>query len=340
MIRKTKRVAAAILCGIMVMGLTACGASSQAMDSMENSTTAYAPKVESAWADSVVYSSNSGMSNGVSMKDSIMVEEEMAAESKVTLESGQEAIASAVPRKVIRTATLNLQTLDFDVFSAALEEKMAAAGAYLQYANVSGNKDSGRRSADYTIRVPESSLDAFLTGIEGIATVTNKTLGEQDVTLDYVDMESHVKTLEIEQERLLALLEKAENLDSIIKLEERLSEVRYRIESYQSKLRTYDDRIAYSTVHIYIYEVTRVAEKAPATLWERIRNGWKNTMYDITDGAEDFVVWFVVNLPYLVFWAAVIVVLVVVFKKKRAKRKAKKLEKQREKNETELDGKE
>jgi len=51
-------------------------------------------------------------------------------------------------------------------------------------------------------------------------------------------------------------------------------------------------------------------------------------------------VWFVINLPYLVFWAAVIVVVVVVLKKKSAKRKAKKIGKTSDNNETVLDSQE
>lgn len=330
----TKKVAAFGLCGIMMLGLAACGA--KASNDMANGGMEYFS----------TSSSTGAWSNGVSF-DSAIVEEsydyEMKAESP-TLSTGsgkEDSFVSTSGRKVIKTANLNLQTLDFAGFQTALDQKLAEAGAYLQYADVSGTDYyGGRKSANYTIRVPEANLDLFLAGVEGIATVVNKTLGEEDVTLNYVDTEARIKTLEIEQERLLALLEKADNLDSIIMLEQRLSEVRYNIESYQSKLRTYDDKITYSTVRIYVYEVTRVQEKEPETLWERISNGWSDTMYDISNGAQDFLVWAVINLPYLVFWGAVIVVLVIVLKKKSAKRKAKKLGKQSENNETVLDSKE
>ena len=119
-----------------------------------------------------------------------------------------------------------------------------------------------------------------------------------------------------------------------------MSQVRYEIESYQAKLRTYDDKITYSTVKIYVYEVTKVTEKEPETLLERIGNGWADTMEDISMSAQNFVVWFVINLPYLAFWGAVIVILVVVLKKKSAKRRAKKLGKTSDNNETVLDNQE
>ena len=295
-----KKVAIGILCGIMMSGLVACGASGSSMkteSSVMNSASSTGSSKDSAWFDS---------STGFVTDDmDYDVMEEMEKESITnSSEAGVEEVTSS--RKVIRTANLNLQTLDFDGFVEALNQKIAEAGAYLQYADVYGSATSGgRRSANYTIRVPEKNLDVFLTGMEGIATVTNKTLGEQDVTLSYIDMENRVKTLEIEQERLLALLEKAEDLESIIRLEERLSQVRYQIENYQSSLRTYDDKITYSTVQIYVYEVARVTEKIPETVGERIKAGWSNTMYDISEGAKDFVVWIVVNAPYLAFWAVV-----------------------------------
>lgn len=334
----SKRVAATVLCGIMVTGLTACGAS--AANDMATESYATITNSSVAWDTGVSYDSMKAedvyeYSAEYGMSDSILVNGSSAAGST------EDTLVSTSARKVIKTANLNLQTLDFDAFATALDQKISETGAYLQYADVSGTDYyGGRKYANYTIRVPEANLDLFLAGVEGIATVTSKTLGEEDVTLSYVDTEARITALEIEQERLLELLEKAENLDSIILLEERLSEVRYSIESYKSKLRTYDDKITYSTVRIYVYEVTRVTEKEPETVWERIQTGWSDTMYDISTGAQDFLVWAVVNLPYLVFWGMVLVVLVVALKKKKAKRKAKKLGKQSENHETILDSQE
>ena len=339
----TKRVAAIGLCGIMLVGLAACGA--KASDMAYNSATqSYAPAVGEAWDTGISYDSAMKESMDYEMKAEYGMSDSIVESPKLDSSatgSGSAATTETTTRKVIKTANLNLQTLDFDEFQTALDAKIAESGAYLQYADVSGTDYyGGRKSANYTIRVPEANLNFFLAGVEGIATVTNKTVGEEDVTLSYVDTEARIKTLQIEQERLLALLEKADDLEYIIKLEQRLSEVRYNIESFQSRLRTYDDKITYSTVKIYVYEVTRVQEKAPETLWERISNGWADTMYDISEGAQDFLVWFVINLPYLVFWGAVIVVVVVVLKKKSAKRRAKKLGKTSDNNETILDSKE
>lgn len=330
-----KRVAAIGFCGIMAVGLMACGAKA-------SSDMAYDGNFYNTGAESVSSAWSSGVSYDAATEEYKMAESILAESPKLDASAtGSDTLLSTSSRKVIKTANLNLQTLDFDEFQAALDAKIAEAGAYLQYADVSGTDYyGGRKNANYTIRVPQENLNFFLAGVEGIATVTNKTVGEEDVTLSYTDTEAHIKTLQIEQERLLALLEKADDLEYIIRLEQRLSEVRYNIESYQSRLRTYDDKITYSTVRIYVHEVARVQEKEPETLWERISGGWEETMYDISEGAQNFLVWFVINLPYLVFWVAVIVVVVVVLKRKCAKRKAKKSGKTSDNNETILDSQE
>ncbi|MBO5176197.1 MAG: DUF4349 domain-containing protein [Lachnospiraceae bacterium] len=338
----TKKVAAIGLCGIMLLGLTACGAKAS-NDMAYEMEQVYTQNAGSAWDTGVSFDAVTEESMDFNMKAEYGMADSIVESPKLesSAPASSESQAAVTTRKVIKTANLNLQTLDFDAFQSALDAKIAESDAYLQYADVSGTDYyGGRKSANYTIRVPEANLSFFLAGVEGIATVTNKTVGEEDVTLSYVDTEARIKTLQIEQERLLALLEKADDLEYIIKLEQRLSEVRYNIESFQSRLRTYDDKITYSTVRIYVYEVTRVQEKAPETLLERISNGWKNTMYEISEGAQDFLVWFVINLPYLAFWAVVIVVAVVVLKKKCAKRKVKKLGKTSDNNETVLDSQE
>jgi hypothetical protein len=334
-----RKFTATVLCGIMLLSLTACGAKAACDNAM---TESYAPTVNGgAWDTGISYDAVMKESADFEMKAEYGIADSFVESPKLDTSATGNSAAETTTRKVIKTANLNLQTLDFDEFQTALEKKIAESGAYLQYADVSGTDYyGGRKSANYTVRVPEANLNFFLAGVEGIATVTNKTVGEEDVTLSYVDTETRIKTLQIEQERLLELLEKADDLEYIIRLEQRLSEVRYNIESFQSRLRNYDDKITYSTVKIYVYEVTRVQEKAPETLWERISGGWADTMYDISEGAQDFLVWFVINLPYLAFWAVVIVVVVVVLKKKAAKRRAQKLGKTSDNNETVLDSQE
>jgi len=174
-----------------------------------------------------------------------------------------------------------------------------------------GSKYSNRvsiRNAYMTVRIPKAKLDGFLDTISNVGNVTRRSENVQDVTLNYVDMESHKKVLEAEQERLLAFLEQATTVEEMIALEERLSNVRYEIESMEAQLRTYDNQVDYSTVHISIQEVkelTEIPEEEPGRL-ERLTQGFMDSLKDVGEGFLDFGIWVIVHIPYFVVWAIVI----------------------------------
>ena len=95
-------------------------------------------------------------------------------------------------------------------------------------------------------------------------------------------------------------------MEDIITIESRLSEVRYQIESMESQLRTFDNQVDYSTVNLSIEEVeifTPVEEETP---WERISEGFAESLDNIGNGFVEFGIWFVIHIPYLVIWAVFI----------------------------------
>ena len=75
------------------------------------------------------------------------------------------------------------------------------------------------------------------------------------VILEYVDFESRKTSLLAEEQRLIELLEKAENLTDVIQLEDKLSEIRYEIDRIESSLRTFDSLVSYSTITLNVQEV-------------------------------------------------------------------------------------
>ena len=138
--------------------------------------------------------------------------------------------------------------------------------------------------------------------IEGEGNVTYRNIYTDDVTLSYVDTESHLKALRTEQETLLGLLEKAETVENIIAIQSRLSEVRYEIESYESRLRTYDDQIDYSTVYLNVSEVERETQVKEETPGEEISRRLSQNWEDLKEDVKRFGINFVSDLPYILVW--------------------------------------
>lgn len=252
-------------------------------------------------------------------------------------ESGTGAVdAKPTGRKLIKTYHLDVQTLEFDALIKTLEQKVTELGGYVEDSSISGNSINykSNRYANYTIRIPSKKSGDFLTCVEGEATVTSKSESVNDITLGYVDTESRISSLQTEYDRLLELLGQAENVDTIITLESRLSEVRYQLESYKSQLRTYDNQVDYSTFNVYISEVQRVTQTEQETVWQRIGAEFSDSIYNVWEGLKDFFVFLIGGLPYflviaLVIWILVLIIKLIIRNTPRNKAKRKALEAQK-----------
>lgn len=221
-------------------------------------------------------------------------------------------------RKLIKTVNLDVETKEFDLLLAAIEEQVENLGGYIENMNTyNGSRYTyaePTRSSSLTVRIPRNQLSGFLDAVSEAGNVVSRSENVEDVTLSYMDMESRKKSLETEQERLLALLEVADNLEDILTIEERLSNVRYQLESMESQLRTYDNKVDFSTVYMSIREVKELTPVVEETTGERLANGFMQSLTNVKDGLVNFFVWFVIHIPYLVVWAVVIFVIVMIVK--------------------------
>lgn len=270
--------------------------------------------------------------------------------STTTAANGESAnlTGNAAGRKIIKNGDLSIQTREFDEFLTNLNRSILAVGGYVEASSINGNSynKNRMRSADVTARVPADQLDAFCDQVSELGNVTYKNLYTRDVTLTYVDLESHVKALRTEQQTLMDLLAKAEKVEDIILIQNRLSDVLYEIESYESTLRTFDDQIAYSSVHLSIQEVQRETTVEKETAGQEIARRFKENLEDVKDGFARFGIDFVSDLPIIIVWVVFlgIVVLVIVRivkggpkrKARREKRKAMKLQKKYQKEQAKL----
>ena len=230
--------------------------------------------------------------------------------------SGEQIAAS---RKLIKTVTLNTQTTEFDKAVAAIEAQVKSYGGYVESSSLykGGYNESSyySRSADYTIRMPADKLDAFLGEALGELHVTNRSENVEDITLRYTDLESRVKALLTEQERLFELMSKAENVDAIIAIESRLSEIRYELESIKSSLRSYDNQVVYSTVYLYINEVKLTSTAAEASFSDKIVYGLKNNLIGLGEMLESFVIFIITELPVIIVLGALLAVFIIIVRK-------------------------
>ena len=239
-------------------------------------------------------------------------------------------------RKLIRTIYLSLQTTDFDEVLSDLSSKATELGGYIENSSVSGNSYyyQSTRYASYTIRIPSDKLDQFVEVVSDLGNVTQKNESVEDVTLQYVDVESRKKALETEQERLMELLSQAENMEDLLAIESKLSDVRYELENYGSQLRMLDNQIDYSTVNVDVDEVERVTDTGDKSFFGEIEDRFNNSLYTVEQDLRGLVIVTLGSLPILLMWAVLLVVIILIVKTIRRRKKQRKQEKAAEKAET------
>lgn len=230
---------------------------------------------------------------------------------------------SAVRRnaKLILNADLSLETQDFEKSAADIEKMTAEAGGYIESSGTYG--DTGSRSANYTLRVPQEKFEQFYAQLGENMHVVSRSRSSEDVTEQYTDIETRLATLQTKHERLLSLLEKADKMEDIIALENALADCEYEIDSLTGSKRHYDDLVGFSTFYINLREVQTLTATADGTgfgaqLTQAAKTGARG-LADVVRGTI---------LGVVMFWPAVILLIagtaagVILHRRRKAKRLA------------------
>ncbi len=245
----------------------------------------------------------------------------------------EESAPEANPEKIIYSSDVKVETTDFEGSIAKVDELLKAVGGWMESSSVNGanfyNQSRGyisSRSASYTLRIPSARFDELMSSLSDLGNIPYTHTYTENVTSQYYDTEAHLKAYQTQEARLLEMMEVAETVEDIVILEDRLTELRYRIESLQSTLKSWDRRVSYSTVSLTIQEVQEYTPE-PETkvrygqrLWHSLRDG----LLGVAEFFEELLVWFVGALPTLLILSVLLLILRPVFKKWIARRREKK----------------
>lgn len=235
--------------------------------------------------------------------------------------------------KIIYSANLRIETTQFDETIATVEALVKDFGGFIEASNTWGNtqyQSDGTtrivdRNASYTLRIPAERFEEFLQKSGSIGNIVDSSRYAENITSQYTDQEARKLSLETQEDRLLDMLSKSTDVESLIQLESRLSEVRYEIESIERMLRNWQMQVEYSTICLDIDEVELYTPTASVqrTFGEKLSSalsdGWSGFVWE----TQSFVLGFVRNLPGILLFLAIVVVAFLVVRKVIRIRKAR-----------------
>lgn len=313
-----KKIVCLLLAVLTMLGLCACGASGKetaAADSAPREPAAMAMGMAEEAAEMEMAYANGSQNYSVGTTDS------SASDTAVNRNFDSE--------KIIYSCYAEIETLTFEESCEEITKLIARYGGFLEQSTVSGHNYNyeGRRNAEYVIRIPRESFEEVTGSLSNIGNVPYCSVSAENITSQYRDTESRLATYQVEEERLLSMLEKAETVADMLEIESRLSEVRYNIESLTTTILGWDSLVSYSTLTIYLQEVIEYTAEPELTYWQRIGKGFMRTLRDVGEFFKDLFRVIIVSLPVLVLLAAgagIVIAVIRIFKKRRAAKKARK----------------
>ena len=155
---------------------------------------------------------------------------------------------------VIRSAQLAVEVGDIEASLAQVRQIAQQGGGFVSASATRVEKvnDQDRTVADLTIQVRSDAVDASMSALRSLGKVTTETSGSQDVTEEYVDLDSNLRNLQASEAAILKLMDKATRIEDVLSLQRELTNVRGQIERIQGRKRFLERRTDMATIAIML----------------------------------------------------------------------------------------
>ncbi len=261
-------------------------------------------------AEAYDYEEDSAMNTGVMLTAARGASADAAA--------AENTAAVTTEKKIIRTASLTIQTQTFEDSLNALKAACEEQGGWLEYASEDLNSYTGLRTAYLTLRIPQDGLDVYLDETAALGRVTSRSESATDVTASYQDTQTRLDTQLALMERLKALINESGDLSDLLALESQIADTQYQIDALQSSLNRTDRQVTYSTVSVTLREEKAVElTDSTVSFGKRILSAITVGFDALVEFLQDMVVFLVAALPFIIIVAVMVIIIRIIRKRRK-----------------------
>ncbi len=213
--------------------------------------------------------------------------------------------AASRERMVVKNADLSIVVKDPEAEMTAISKLADEMGGYV--VSMSLYQSTAPNGTEVTegqvvIRVPTEKLTEALEKIKADAVeVQSENVSGQDVTSQYVDLESQLKNLEAAEKQLMEIMSKAEKTEDVLNVYNQLVAIRGQIESIKGQMKYLEETSSTSSIsaRLIAEETVQPIEIAGWKPEGTARDAIQNLIFFWQDFV-DFLIVFVLNfLPKL-----------------------------------------
>ncbi|WP_175638816.1 DUF4349 domain-containing protein [Metabacillus schmidteae] len=223
-------------------------------------------------------------------------------------------------RMVIYTANLSIQVNSYNETISFIQQELQSKDGYIVNTN-SYSVENESLEGTITVRIPQENFQSFLKTVESKSTkVIDQSINGQDVTEEYVDLESRLKSKQVVEKRLLEFMEKAEKTEDLLKISNDLATVQEEIEQLKGRMNYLDNQVNLATITIQIKE-NRVnvpdLQNNELNTWNETKKQFMETLNFVIRTLSTVFVFIVGSLPVLIVLGGIFFVIWVFLRRKR-----------------------
>lgn len=235
----------------------------------------------------------------------------------------EKAVKSEETRKIIYNAYLHIQVKDYQKSLDRIIENVEKYNGYVVDSMMSQNLDHANLYGEITVRVPQDKFREFLTLVEkGSSKVIDRSITGLDVTEEYVDLQSRLKSKRVVENRLLAFMEEATKTEDLLSISKDLATVQEEIETIVGRMNYLQNQADLATVTISLEEknvkVGSIGNDQLNT-WEMTKDQFKKSINFLIVTFSSMIVFLVGNLPVLILISLLILAMILIIKRRKGK---------------------
>src|SRR3989441_234485 len=170
-------------------------------------------------------------------------------------------------RNLILTAKIDMRSKD--PWATSDRAQAIATGLGGDVLNLSQTGTADTRSATLTIRVPSSRFGDALQQLKSLeGEVQTSGVSAQDVTDQFIDLQARLTAKQAEEQRYIAILNRANTIDEILKVDASLGNVRTQIEQLTAQINSIKQRTDFSTISMSISTLSALPGDTTTKVWD------------------------------------------------------------------------
>lgn len=239
-------------------------------------------------------------------------------------DSGDLQLVGSTARYIIYNGSIDLTVRDTRDTMKKIRDIVEEAEGLVSNSSLYEIRE-GLFGANMTLRIPEKLFDDTIDQLSTLGKAANVNYGLEDITMEYIDLQSRLNNQKAQEARLVEILDMAETVEEVLDVERELSRVRGEIESMTARMIYLQDQVAYSTIYVTLREETVPTEAVSTGAFDnfgrRIKEAFIGSINLILNTVSLIVISISALLPVLLFLALIIIIIWVLVRKISTRRK-------------------